>query len=107
MYSEDNDTYNKAFYDKLTRICLDAKQRMQKEQLWISICGSPGSGKSTLAANLARSLNNSSNECNDSDNSTTVNCTVLPADGYHYYKHELGQMKDPDTAFARRGIYPV
>lgn len=57
----------------------------------VSIAGAPGSGKSTLALKVANELKKSH---------STV---VLPQDGYHYYRHELAAMANPDEAFERRG----
>lgn len=56
---------------------------------WLAIVGSPGSGKSTLAMALKARLK--------------AELTVIPMDGYHYYRHELDQMEAPQLAHARRG----
>lgn len=57
----------------------------------ISIAGAPGSGKTTLAHRIVEELN------------TKYKAIVLGQDGYHLYRHELAAMKDPVTAFERRG----
>ena len=56
---------------------------------WIGLAGAPGSGKSTLAAALTERM--------------AGLLTVIPMDGYHYYRHELDAMAEPKSAYARRG----
>lgn len=56
---------------------------------WIGLAGAPGSGKSTLANALQSELDEL--------------LTVIPMDGYHFYRHELDAMPDPAYAHARRG----
>jgi pantothenate kinase len=58
-------------------------------QHWIGLAGAPGSGKSTLAAALRERLGE--------------RLTLIPMDGYHYYRQELDAMSDPKNAHARRG----
>ena len=58
-------------------------------QLWIGLAGGPGSGKSTLAKALKERLGEL--------------LTIIPLDGYHYYRSELDRMADPEQAHARRG----
>ena len=60
-----------------------------KDKYWIGLAGAPGSGKSTLASQLQT-------ECDDL-------LTVIPMDGYHFYRRELDAMGDPVEAHARRG----
>jgi pantothenate kinase len=57
--------------------------------LWIGLAGAPGSGKSTLAKQLQQQLG----DC----------LLVIPQDGYHYYRHELDTMANPQEAHRRRG----
>jgi len=58
-------------------------------QFWIGLAGGPGSGKSTLAEALKARLGEL--------------LTIIPLDGYHYYRSELDGMDDPEQAHARRG----
>ena len=58
-------------------------------QLWIGLAGAPGSGKSTLASTLKTHLKEL--------------FVIIPLDGYHYYRSELGQMKNSSQAYLRRG----
>lgn len=58
-------------------------------KLWIGLAGGPGSGKSTLAKALKERLGEM--------------LTIIPLDGYHYYRSELDGMPDPEEAHARRG----
>jgi pantothenate kinase len=59
------------------------------KKLWIGLAGGPGSGKSTLAKALKEQLGEM--------------LTIIPLDGYHYYRSELDGMADPGQAHARRG----
>ncbi|NRA38378.1 MAG: AAA family ATPase [Planctomycetes bacterium] len=69
---------------------MSAYERLGSEQqYWIAVAGAPGSGKSTLVAEIKRHL--------------TDKVTVIPMDGYHYYRHQLDAMDDPQEAHARRG----
>ena len=61
----------------------------ENAQFWIGLTGAPGSGKSTLAAELKDQLGES--------------LTVIPMDGYHYYRSELDDMENPQEAHSRRG----
>lgn len=58
-------------------------------QFWIGLAGGPGSGKSTFAEALKARLGEL--------------LTVIPLDGYHYYRSELDAMEDPEEAHIRRG----
>jgi pantothenate kinase len=58
-------------------------------QFWIGLAGGPGSGKSTLAKALRSRLGEL--------------LTIIPLDGYHYYRSELDEMDNPAQAHARRG----
>ena len=58
-------------------------------QFWLGLAGAPGSGKSILAAALKARLETS--------------LVIIPLDGYHYYRSELNEMKDPVEAHVRRG----
>ena len=77
-------------YDQLAA---DLKEKVgqlnHSNPYWIGLAGVPGSGKSTLAAELKYRLG--------------TLLTVIPMDGYHYYRHELDQMDNPDLAHTRRG----
>lgn len=61
-------------------------------QVWVGIVGSPGAGKSTLAHELQSQLER-----------VGLSCTVIPMDGYHYYKAHLATFPDPQQAMDRRG----
>ena len=75
------------------RLAADLKKRYlelrKNEQYWIGLAGNPGSGKSTLAEALLKRLDGL--------------LTVIPLDGFHYYREELDDMEDVDEAYARRG----
>lgn len=58
-------------------------------QFWIGLAGGPGSGKSTIAEAFKAQLDKL--------------LTVIPLDGYHYYRSELDAMEDPGEAHIRRG----
>ena len=66
-----------------------AAQLTGKSQFWIGLAGGPGSGKSTLAQALKARLGKL--------------LTIIPLDGYHYYRRELDAMEDPEEAHTRRG----
>jgi len=59
----------------------------------VAVCGAPASGKTTLTQEVGRRLN-------DDQHIPTI---VVPMDGYHFYKHELDAMPDPEAMHARRG----
>ena len=58
-------------------------------QYWIGLAGGPGSGKSTLTGMIKEALGDK--------------VTVIPMDGYHFYRSELDAMEDPEEAHKRRG----
>lgn len=58
-------------------------------QYWIALAGAPGSGKSTVAEALKSRLGEL--------------LTIIPMDGFHYYRSELDKMDNPAEAYARRG----
>lgn len=66
-----------------------ATQLTGDTQFWIGLAGAPGSGKSTLAEALRERLGEL--------------LTIIPLDGYHYYRSELDDMENPEEAHARRG----
>lgn len=61
-------------------------------QLWIGLAGIPAAGKSTTSSYLHEALI-----------AAGISTVVVPMDGYHFYRHELDQMADPENAHARRG----
>lgn len=64
------------------------------QKRWVvALGGVPGSGKSTISAQVVDALRQTYG----------IKAVVLPQDGYHYYRAELAQFKDPEQAFARRG----
>ena len=69
-----------------------ARVQSSGSRVLIGIVGCPGSGKSTTSKAVASALN-----------ARGVETSVLPMDGYHYYRHELEQFADPVEAFKRRG----
>ena len=77
-------------YDQLAA---DLKEKIiqleDRCQYWIGLAGAPGSGKSTVAAELMKRLESQ--------------LTIIPMDGYHYYRDELDKMDNPTLAHARRG----
>ncbi len=75
--------------DQLAAELRDRSHQQDINQLWIGIAGPPGSGKSTLAGALKTALGDL--------------LTIIPMDGFHYYRHELDAMPDPAEAHARRG----
>ncbi|GIL86407.1 hypothetical protein Vretimale_11652 [Volvox reticuliferus] len=78
-------------------------------RLVVGIAGAPGSGKTTLAAAVADRINHLCGQVADqvAVSGRTVECsafaTVMPMDGFHYYRRELDAMPDPLEAHARRG----
>ena len=40
---------------------------------------------------------------NSNNNSSGFNIEIVPMDGYHYYRHQLEKMDNPQHAFAKRG----
>ena len=74
-------------------LAAELRQRVDEligdEQYWIGLAGAPGSGKSTMAEALMERLGKW--------------LTVIPLDGYHYYRSELDVMENPQKAHARRG----
>ena len=78
-----------AYDDLASELRRKAETLSNEQKFWLGVVGSPGSGKSTLAEALKQRIKES--------------LTVIPMDGYHYYRHELDQMDDPELAHARRG----
>ena len=77
-------------YDQLAAELRQRAARLTGDmQFWIGLAGGPGSGKSTLAKALKERLGKL--------------LTIIPLDGYHYYRSELDGMQDPAEAHARRG----
>ena len=77
-------------YDQLESQLLSAFDRLQgDEKHWIGLAGAPGSGKTTVAEAMRRRM--------------PGKITVIPMDGYHYYRAQLDAMDDPREAHARRG----
>ncbi len=64
------------------------------EQYWIAVAGAPGSGKSTLCKELAAGLN-----------ARGIRTTVIPMDGFHFYRRELDQMPNSEEAHSKRGSH--
>ena len=64
------------------------------QQYWIAVAGAPGSGKSTLCKELAASLN-----------ARGICTTVIPMDGFHFYRRELDQMPNSEEAHSKRGSH--
>jgi len=60
----------------------------------IAIGGVPGSGKTTLADEVCHLVN---------EYSKTDVAIIVPMDGFHYYRHELDKMPNPEEAHERRG----
>ena len=56
----------------------------------VGVCGIPGSGKSCSSEMLTANLQD-------------VGCTLLPADGYHYYKKDLESKENGVDLLWRRG----
>lgn len=75
-------------------ISLYSKKKDKSQRLIISIAGVPGSGKSTVTEKVCKNLNK-------------ILClqtaTILPQDGFHYYRDELMAMKDTQELMKRRG----
>jgi pantothenate kinase len=61
-----------------------------ERQIIIGIAGPPGSGKTTTAKAIVNLISGS---------------ILLPMDGYHFTKEQLGTFKDPENAFRRRGSH--
>lgn len=95
------DTYNALVEDVAQAVesvayepgSIKAASSASPRAFWIAVCGAPASGKSTLSQEIGRRLN-------DDKQIPTI---VVPMDGYHYYKHELDAMPDPEAMHARRG----
>mmetsp|Transcript_15894 Transcript_15894/g.20370 ORF Transcript_15894/g.20370 Transcript_15894/m.20370 type:complete len:284 (+) Transcript_15894:74-925(+) len=78
-------------YNELERYLRDKLQTKSSGQYWVGIAGPPASGKSTIAQKVCHLLNRD------------IPSIVIPMDGYHYYRHELDKMPDPEEAHRRRG----
>lgn len=77
-------------YDELVSCLQETVARLDANtQSWIGLAGAPGSGKSTVAAGLQGRMGDA--------------LVVIPMDGYHFSRHELDAMSDPENAHARRG----
>ena len=77
-------------YDQLAAELMAVFDGLQDGQkYWVGLAGAPGSGKSTVAAAIRRRM--------------PQKLTVIPMDGYHYYRNQLDAMEDPREAHARRG----
>jgi pantothenate kinase len=83
--------------NKTMTLALDAiRDRIQsllttQTRVMVAIAGCPGSGKTHTAAKLATHL-----QLADA-------VQVVSMDGWHYYRHELDRMPDPELAHRRRG----
>jgi pantothenate kinase len=80
--------------ERLKSILSDEKRAASRDQLWIALAGAPGSGKSTLSKEVASSLM-----------SRGISTTVVPMDGFHYYRSELDKMPNAVEAHAKRGSH--
>lgn len=72
---------------------MDAVSLAPSGTYWVAVCGAPASGKTTLTQEVGRRLNEEQH----------IPTIVVPMDGYHFYKHELDAMLDPEAMHARRG----
>lgn len=75
------------------RIINKYKMSNKSTRFIVTVSGIPGAGKSTITSKLVEVLSRKHNN--------TV--ALLPQDGFHYYRHELHQMENPQEAIARRG----
>lgn len=89
VLSTDNGNSMLTYEDLAAELKVKAAQLTGESQFWIGLAGGPGSGKSTLAQALKARLGKL--------------LTIIPLDGYHYYRRELDAMEDPDEAHKRRG----
>ncbi|CUM55733.1 unnamed protein product [Debaryomyces fabryi] len=82
--------------EKLTQrvIRLYHEKEDSNQRLIVSVAGVPGSGKSTITAKVCKSLNKMLG---------LQIATVLPQDGFHYYRKELMDMRNPEALIKRRG----
>lgn len=71
----------------------DAASLASSRTYWVAVCGAPASGKTTLTKEVGRRLNEEQH----------IPTIVVPMDGYHFYKHELDAMPNPEAMHARRG----
>lgn len=60
---------------------------------FIGVAGAGASGKSFFCQEIKRIL----------EENFDIEALVVTMDGYHYYRHQLDQMEDPEYAHARRG----
>jgi len=60
---------------------------------FIGVAGAGASGKSFFCQEIKRILGENFD----------IEALVVTMDGYHYYRHQLDQMEDPEYAHARRG----
>ena len=89
LVSKENINNMPTYEDLAAELKQKVSQLTGKSQFWIGLAGGPGSGKSTLAQALKAELGKL--------------LTIIPLDGYHYYRRELDAMDDPVEAHARRG----
>ncbi|XP_057438599.1 putative uridine kinase C227.14 [Lotus japonicus] len=75
-------------------------------KLLVGLAGPPGAGKSTVAHEVVRRINKLWPEKASSFDSQVQPpnvAIVIPMDGFHLYRSELGAMENPEEAHARRG----
>ena len=92
----ESNVQNFALYvqEALNRRSLQDPSSSYKKQYWIALAGAPGSGKSTFSQHLAQTLN-----------ARGITTSVIPMDGFHFYRRELDAMQNAAEAHAKRGSY--
>ncbi|XP_078150003.1 P-loop containing nucleoside triphosphate hydrolases superfamily protein [Carex rostrata] len=95
-------------YDSLAQHLLSTLLQIQdsNSKYIVGLAGPPGAGKSTVAREVVHRINSLWSEMTLKKGLNETNgevATVLPMDGFHLYRSQLDQMKDPKEAHARRG----
>lgn len=82
--------------DVTDRIIKQCAQLGSSKRMLVGIAGRPGSGKTCLANVLANAIR---------DRKKDIVVVVMPMDGYHLYREELGRLANAEYAFSRRGAH--
>uniref|UniRef100_A0A7S1T861 Phosphoribulokinase/uridine kinase domain-containing protein n=2 Tax=Tetraselmis chuii TaxID=63592 RepID=A0A7S1T861_9CHLO len=85
--------------DRLLRTVASRAGQGSKKYM-VGVTGPPGGGKTTLTLLMERRINERASEYG-----LDGPASVVPMDGFHYYRKQLDEMDDPVEAHARRGAH--
>lgn len=94
ILEDDLDANIETLTQRVIRLYHEKKKENSSQRLIVSVAGVPGSGKSTITAKVCKNLNKTLG---------SKIATVLPQDGFHYYRKELMDMRNAQVLIKRRG----